>query len=177
MQIIHRGLKVIYRVRFALFLSWAVLHLCLALFSAGGLHLKSGVLGKAINYYSTVTGTDREYGFFAPNSKAETRVVFEIVDEAGRRSRHTLDEMATREAQLRFADIFGRLWVFFEAKNPQLRNAITASWAGQMFGRYPEARKITVIFEAYELKSADQYRKGERSEWVKIYEAKYAKPV
>jgi hypothetical protein len=50
-----------------------------------------------------------------------------------------------------------------------LRRDLLASWAGSMLGRHPEAQKVEVRVEAYDVPSMAEYRAGARPQWVLVY--------
>ena len=160
--------------RWKFLVTLAALHAMLVLCGASGIRLDSfGPVGELLTYYGVLSGAERGFGFFAPAVNTQARASFDIVDKQGLKFSRPLEQGTTSEAALRIGNIGSKFWGVLDGDNENLRNSITASWAGKMFALYPQAREITVNFEIYQLTTMEEYRKGKRPRWIKIYEAKY----
>lgn len=150
-------------------------HLLLAGTGACGLHFRRGGLGRALTYYATLSGADRQWGFFSNDARTETRIRFAIEDAKGNRTIHRLDEGANREEALRFDDVMARLWAIHTAADDKMNRTMMASLAGKMFAHYPDARSVTLLYEAYPLPGMNESLHGARPAWVTVDEVKYVR--
>ena len=55
----------------------------------------------------------------------------------------------------------------------RLRRSLSASLAGKMFARYPEARAVVVRLETFTPVAMEAWRRGERPQWSPLYTAKF----
>ncbi|GAB4158797.1 MAG: hypothetical protein Tsb009_36050 [Planctomycetaceae bacterium] len=165
-------------------------HRFLIVFGVGHLILvASGALGwlkrppqgpteNIVQIYSAASGADNGYGFFAPGVGAQFRTIFILQDKDGREWRENLKLGTTSEANLRFTGISSQL----ADMPPPVRHRVMSSFAGMMFGKYPNARKITVRLELYGFDRSQQeadfptmaeFRAGVRPNWLPILDATF----
>jgi hypothetical protein len=122
---------------------------------------------RAVQWYGAMSGADNDYGFFAPGVGAQLRAVFVLTDAEGRTWEDDFGSGPNQEVRLRL----NRVVSTFPAEDGEeaLRRDLLASWAGSMFGRHPEARKVEVRVEAYDVPSMAEYRGLARPQWVLVY--------
>jgi hypothetical protein len=147
----------------------AGIHLILVMGGAANTSLPrwSGVAGRGIRWYAAVSGADSGYGFFAPGVASETRATFTLTDNAGRTWTEAFDAAGNQEVQLRLGSMVST------AASPSMRRKLAASWAGKFFAIHPEVQSVLVRVEYYDLPQMDEYRDGERPEWVTEYEVEF----
>jgi hypothetical protein len=157
--------------RAALLSAFAAVHLLLVVCGAAGLSLlPDGTrAGKALRWYGAMSGSDNGYGFFAPGVASQLRARFTLSDGAGRSWGDTLEGEHNPEVTLRIGGIVG---LFAEGS---LGPGLAASWAAKLFGRHPDARRLVVRVEAYDLPPMAEYRKGDSPRWQPIYEATFCR--
>ena len=61
-------------------------------------------MGDGVALYSSLSGADNGYGFFAPGVGAQFLTTFVLTDTEGNEWTDTLDMGSTSEANLRFTD-------------------------------------------------------------------------
>jgi hypothetical protein len=155
--------------RYWVILGAAVVHLGLAIGGAAESDF-DGPKG-LISTYAALSGADSGYGFFAPAVGTQLRLLFHVVDEQGNRTSDVLETGVSHEADVRVGDLIAVFWL----KDQELQRALAGSWAGRMFGRHPEAQKIVVHLDAYDLPDMDEYRAGRRPGWEPYYEASFVR--
>lgn len=156
-------------------------HLGMVVAGASNLDLSPlGKAGRALDEYGAVTGSMYRYGFFAPGVGADIRAVFEVALPDGEVVVEPLLPEATREANLRVADIIEQfLSERFLAtddiaeRDAELYRSLAASLAGAVLGRHPQARDVTIRLEAMDPVSMADYRGGARAAWRPLYTAKF----
>jgi hypothetical protein len=149
----------------------AGIHLVLVIGGAANISLPrgSGVAGRGIRWYTAVSGADSGYGFFAPGVASETRATFTLTDATGRTWTEAFDAGGNQEVQLRLGSMVST------AASPGVRRKLAASWAGKFFAIHPEVESVLVRVEYYDLPQMDEYRDGERPEWVTEYEVEFSR--
>ena len=154
-------------VRHALLTALAAVHLCLVLCGAVSLPLLSDdrPAGKALRLGRAMTGSDTNYGFFAPELGASLEARFTLIDKDGRTWTDELDPGNTIESRLRINNVLA--WCYEE----DLREQVAASLAGSMLARHPTAVKVIVRIEEYDPPTFAEFRSGVRPNWDLLYEA------
>ncbi len=163
------------RIRSALLLTAAACHL--GLVAAGGLDVcpwEWGAVGRVLTYYSAVSGAGEGYSFYAPSVRAAPDVNFTIVDRDGRRVDDTLRTGVTREADLRMQDLID---VFHHRRTDDaVRRQLAASWAAEMFARYPGAELVLVDVGHSRMPAMAELRAGAAPGWTSEFRAKVVRP-
>jgi hypothetical protein len=129
-----------------------------------------GKLGQVAAFYSRLASADGGFNFYAPSVSAPFRAQFEVEEANGRHfTAHLSDGMgfARTHSETMVA------WFWVAATNPKLKRSIVASWASDMFSRFPSASKIGVTIEMYDLPTMANYRAGARPSWKPVYEANF----
>lgn len=121
--------------------------------------------------YAALSGTDSSYGFFAPEVGTQLRVTFELTCADGSKRTDILTTGASHEADLRIGDMVAIFWTADE----DLQRGLAASWAGRMLARHPEATRVVVHLDSYDLPTMAEYKQGERPDWSPHYEAEFVR--
>jgi hypothetical protein len=127
-------------------------------------------VGRALRWYGGLSGSDSGYGFFAPGVAGERRLVCTLTDAAGHSWAEPLEMRGQgREVDLRVLPL---LLMFSE---PDLGDAMAASVAAKMFGRFPAATRVTVRVDVCVVPTMEEYRAGDRPTWAVGYEATFSR--
>ncbi len=119
-----------------------------------------------IRVYAVYTGTHIQFDFFAPSINSSLKVSYlveyfngetELIEELSEKS---------RESQIRYENIMSN---FFEIEEDEsLRKAMTASWAAKVFSKRPDAKKVKVKIELFEIP---------QMKWSDYYESSFERKV
>lgn len=156
------------KMRHRLVLALALAHLVVVVCSVTKLRSRhvDGPGGRLLQAYAAWTGAGSRFNFFAPGINASVRVAFDMRTDSGERIRD--DFQSDSEAMsLRAYCMVLR----FGLKTEQ--DELARAWAATMFGRYPEARTVTVSLEQLHLPTMEQYQEGERPTWKELYRAEF----
>ncbi|RKH15165.1 hypothetical protein D7X74_18890 [Corallococcus sp. CA047B] len=150
----------------------AVLHLLLS--AAGALHVPllkaTDAVTPWVQGYAQWTGASSGFSFFAPGVSPATRVSFELEGASGERLRDDF-QYDSSAVNVRMHSMLLRFML------PDSRDALAQAWAAAMFGRHPEARKVTVRVEALRLPSMEAHRGGGQPEWTDAYRAVFERRI
>jgi hypothetical protein len=133
--------------------------------------LNAGRVGRAVQWYGVITGGDAGFSFFAPGVGSELRVRFTLADDRGREWEDDLAAGQNQEVRLRLGSMTGLFTA--DPESEAFRQDLLASWAATMFGRHPDARRVLVRVEVYDVPSMAQYRAGGRPHWLPVYSATF----
>ncbi len=149
-----------------------VVHLNLiSLFIMGGSGFESdSALNMTLRTYRNAIGLIRDYSFFAPRVAADTRGGF-LLEKDGEVSQFVPMTDPAREVDRRLTCIMGATMGFKE----ETRAVVTRSWAAWALGHHPDATKVTVIAQTFELPTMREYALGARPSWKTIYAADFAR--
>lgn len=118
--------------------------------------------GRLLRMYGQWAGASIQFNFFAPHVTPSVRVSFDVERASGDTVREGLGagdealDVRTYCMALRF-----------EAQgNP---DDMARAWAAMMFGRYPDARALTVRVDSLRMPPMERYAAGERPEWQERY--------
>ena len=140
--------------------------------SLGALEVRlpdGGLAGRTIARYAALTGADSSYGFFAPFVGTQLRVIFEVTDRAGRKIEEPLQLGDNREISLRIANVVAMYW----SQDDELRRALSASLAGKILATHPEAERVAVRLDVFEMPTMKAYREGDRPRWALHYRTRF----
>ena len=155
-----------------LMLGVAAGHLILVALGAGGVSLQPlGPLGRLLAKYSFLSGAETGYGFFGEGVGGQLRVRFNVIDGEGQEMATSLNKVASHETDIRVGSIIDRFWE--EDEELGLHRALSASLAGTIFARNPQAHQVVVHADSFEPVSMEDFRRGVRPEWTPMYEAKF----
>lgn len=139
--------------------------------AAGAMELDFESAPRLLALYGALSGTDSSYGFFAPEVGTQLRVTFELTCADGTKRTDILTTGASHEADLRIGDMVAIFWMADE----NLQRGLAGSWAGRMLARHPDATRVLVHLDAYELPTMAEYKRGERPDWSLYYEAEFVR--
>jgi len=142
------------------------------------------VLGPMLDYYGSITGAKASYGFFAPEITGQGGVEFEVIDGAGHTKIVPLMSATNHEVEVRAADTVEQIAGMFmtaitdpaEVNNPKtqaLLHSLAASLCGTVMGNHPNAHEVVFRLRIFTPISMSDYRKGLRSHWETVYEARF----
>jgi hypothetical protein len=131
-----------------------------------------GSLGTILNYYGEVSGSGSGYGFFSPGVESQIGAEFDIVGSNGQVKTTTIRNGLNQEADLRLGNIIDQFGT--EQDDPKaFQRSLSASLAGYMFGKNPDAREVVVRLQEYYPPSMADYRAGKRAKWAPVYSATF----
>ncbi len=148
----------------------------LALVVAGAAHLTSrvpGALGRGLRFYDALSGAGDSYSFFAPAVGPQLRARFTVSTPQGGRSEETLETGKSREVGFRLGNLAGTVYIV--AKRTDLRRAFLAALAASRFGAHPEANRVEVSIEEWEMPTMAEYRFGARPRWRSLQDATFVR--
>jgi hypothetical protein len=127
-----------------------------------------GKIACALRIYKNLSGTFRDYAFFAPAVANDLKAGFLLTDAGGR---ETFINFAAenREIGFRYNCIIAGCM-----KDTKARDLFAQSWAALVLGSHPDADRVAVIVKAFDLPSLRDYRAGKRSEWRTFYVGEFA---
>jgi len=159
------------RLKKVLGTSLVLLHLLLvAAFIWVGLPARvPGKLGKALRTYNNLSGSFRDYTYFAPAVGDGYKAAFILEDEHGQAQ--VIDFLsANKEVDFRYQCL-----ITVGMQHEELRDVFAQSWAALLLGSHPEARKVTVMAKRNHLPTMSQYRQGQRPIWVTVYAGEFVR--
>jgi hypothetical protein len=147
----------------------AAVHLVLVACGVLGLSIvpHDSVAGAALNTYGVLSGSDNNYGFFAPGVALQMQAEFALSDGAGRVWTDRLETGANNEVAKRIDSCVSR------SADPELSPALAASWAAVMFDRHPDAQRVVVRVREYALPTMAEFQAGQRPEWRPVFEVTF----
>jgi hypothetical protein len=142
----------------------AACHLALVVCGAAGWVFatnpnKDGPVRKTVRLYGALSGADNAYGYFAPGVGPQVRATFTLSDGSGRTWTDTLERGMSQEAVHRAGGSPAL------AAEPAYRDDLIRSWAGTMFGRHPDARRVVVRLQLFDPPSMAEHEQGVRARW------------
>lgn len=149
----------------------AVLHLAaVCLFVWRGTPEGPGEWRSIARTYQNVSGTFRDYTFFAPAVASDLRAGFFVEGEEEGRSTFVSVAARNREIGFRYNCIVASCM-----RDLAGRDLFARSWAALVLGSHPEARSTTVVVEAYDVPTMESYRQGQRPQWDLVYAGTFAR--
>jgi len=111
--------------------------------------------------YGEYSGSNNGYGFFAPSVASPWDVRFSIYAD-GEGWVEGASPEGNNEVRLRFHTVLGSL------SKDELREPVAASLAAKKFTSYPRAELINTHVRVLDLPTMEEYRAGQRPEWVTV---------
>ena len=148
----------------------------LAFVVAGAAHLTSRVqapVGRGLRFYDALSGAGDSYSFFAPAVGPQLRARFIVSTPLGDRFEETLEDGKSREVGFRVGNLAGT--VYIAAERTDLRRAFLGALAASRLGAHPEANRVQVIIEEWEMPTMAEYRVGARPRWRSLHEATFVR--
>lgn len=129
--------------------------------------MSSGTVQRGLRTYKNLSGVFRDYRFFAPAVASDMRAGFFLEQRDG--ATEFLPFLADNlEVGFRYNCIIGS-----SMRNDKLRDLMAQSWSAVMLGSNPEAEKVTVVAESFELPSMRVFAAGARPTWKVVYAGKF----
>lgn len=125
----------------------------------------SNPLRRALLTYCHLAGTERGYGYFAPNVPDSFKLGFGV-DYADGHSEYTLPAVNSRAAGLRVASLLDEIG---RTPHPALREYLIKTMARSIWLEYPEAVRIRAVFGVTKLPSIVEFEQGKRGEFELLY--------
>ena len=143
----------------------AALHLALVcLFVWTDLSEASGSPARAtLGTYKNLSGIFRDYRFFAPAVASDMRAGFFVERPDGTSEFHSFlaDNL---EVGFRYNCIVGA-----SMRDEKLRDLMAQSWAARMLGAHPDAARVTVVAQSFQLPAMRAFAAGARPSWQVVY--------
>lgn len=128
-----------------------------------------GTLPETLRLYKNLSGSFRDYTFFAPAVASDVKAGFLVEDAAGELSFVTF-QAQNREIAFKYNSI-----VAAGMRDARGRDLFAQSWAALMLGSRREVASVTVMVQAFSLPTMIEYGDGRRPEWTTIYAGKFAR--
>jgi hypothetical protein len=148
----------------------------LALVVAGAAHLTSrvhGPVGRGLRFYDALSGAGDSYSFFAPAVGPELRARFILSTPQGARFEENLEAGKNREVSFRLGNLAGTVYIL--ARRTDLRRAFLGALAASRFGAHPEASRVQVSIDEWEMPAMAAYRAGARPRWRSLRDATFVR--
>jgi hypothetical protein len=130
-----------------------------------------GRLPAALRVYKNLSGTFRDYAFFAPQVASDVKAGFLVTDTAGQGT--FVNFVAkNREVGFRYNCIIAACMRTTDVRG---RDLFAQSWAALPLGSNPDANRVTVIVKALDIPSMHDYRAGKRPEWRTVYVGEFGR--
>jgi hypothetical protein len=122
-----------------------------------------GKLPGALRVYKNLSGTFRDYAFFAPAVGSDVKAGFLVTDTVGEET--FINFVAkNREVGFRYNCIIAACM-----RDVRGRDLFVQSWAALPLGSNPDADRVTVMVKTLDLPTMRDYRGGKRPEWKTVY--------
>jgi hypothetical protein len=148
----------------------------LALVIAGAGHLTASArapVAVGLRFYDALSGAGDSYSFFAPAVGPELRARFVLTTAEGTRSEEVLGTGKNREVGFRLGTLAGTVYVL--TKRTDLRRAFLGALAANALGAHPDANRVQVNIDAWEMPTMAEYRMGLRPRWRSLQEATFVR--
>jgi hypothetical protein len=126
-----------------------------------------GPFHRALRTYRDLTGILRDYRFFAPAVASDLRAGF-LLDYPDGSTEFQPLVGDSQEVRLRYHSLIAS-----SMRNAKYRDLLARSWAAVMLSNHPEASRVTVFTQTYDLPSMEAFARGERPRWRAIYAATF----
>ncbi len=124
-------------------------------------------VARAFRTYKNASGIFRDYRFFAPAVASDMRAGF-ILEKADGETEFQPFLADNLEVGFRYNCIIGA-----SMRNEKVRDVMAQSWAATMLGANPQATRVTVVAQSYELPPMRRYAAGEEPSWQIVYAGKF----
>lgn len=130
--------------------------------------LPRGPLRKAVLTYCNLSGTFRDYTFFAPGVASALKAGFLVEKEGGAEPTVVAFGSDSREITFRYGSIMRS-----GMQDERGRDLFAQSWAALILGNRPDADSVTVMVERMIVPSMEEYRRGLRPQWAAVYAGRF----
>lgn len=132
--------------------------------------LPAGILKSTVLTYCNLSGTFRDYTFFAPGVASALKAAFLVEDTAGGEPTLVSFGAESREISFRYGSIMRS-----GMQDERGRDLFAQSWSALVLGNRPSAESVTVMVERMIVPSMEEYRRGQRPQWVPVYAGKFSR--
>ena len=122
---------------------------------------------RALRTYKNASGIFRDYRFFAPSVASDMRAGF-FIEKPGGESEFQPFLADNLEVGFRYNCIIGS-----SMRSTKVRDVMAQSWSAAVLGAHPDASRVTVVAQSFELPSLSQYAAGARPSWKLVYAGKF----
>ena len=126
-------------------------------------------LNKFLRTYQNLSGTFRDYAFFAPAIGNDIKAGFLLADASGN-SRLVNFLADNREVNFRYNCI-----ILACMRDIRGRDLFAQSWSALLLGTNPDAENVTVMVKEFTLPSMEEYSRGKRPQWELLYVGEFAR--
>jgi hypothetical protein len=126
--------------------------------------LPAGILRRFALTYCNLSGTFRDYSFFAPGVASALKTGFLVEETGGGEPILVRFGSESREISFRYGSIMRS-----GMQDERGRDLFAQSWAALILGSRTGAEKVTVMVERMLVPSMEEYRRGERPAWTAVY--------
>ncbi len=149
----------------------AVLHLVFlsASVSTNFGRLPPGVLRSTALSYSNLSGTFRDYSFFAPSVASALKAAFLVEVADGGLPTLVMFGTESREIAFRYSSIMRS-----GMQEERGRDLFAQSWSALVLGNRPAAESVTVMVKWMLVPSMEEYHRGQRPEWKPLYVGRFS---
>src|SRR4051794_19427900 len=119
-----------------------------------------------------MSGAGDSYSFFAPAVGPELRARFVLTTPQGMHE-EVLGAGKNREVGFRLGTLAGTIYVL--TTRTDLRRAFLAALAASGLGAHPDATRVQVSIDAWEMPTMAEYRSGARPRWRSLNEATFVR--
>ena len=132
--------------------------------------LPPGVLKNAALTYCNLSGTFRDYTFFAPGVASALKTGFLVEDAAGGPATLVTFGSESREIAFRYGSLMRS-----GMQDERGRDLFAQSWSALILGNRPSASSVTVMVSRMIVPSMEEYRRGQRPEWAPVYAGQFSR--
>ncbi|WP_221392558.1 hypothetical protein [Dyadobacter sp. NIV53] len=119
--------------------------------------------------YLNLSGSFRDYAYFAPSIANDLRAGF-LVEDFDRKTSFIDFVSDNKEIGFRYNSVIAS-----SMGGEKQRDLLAQSWAAFILGNQANAKNVTVVSQAYILPSMQDYQNGKRPAWKTIYLGKFEK--
>jgi hypothetical protein len=128
-----------------------------------------GRLPIALGFYKNLSGTFRDYAFFAPEVANDVKAGFLVTDTGGKQTFVNF-EAKNREVGFRYNCIITACM-----RDVRGRDLFAQSWAALLLGRDSDFDRVTVMVKTLDVPYMRDYRAGKRPEWRTVYVGEFGR--
>lgn len=121
-----------------------------------------GLVESWLRLYQNLSGSFRDYRFFAPSVASDTKAGFLLQNAAGE-YRLVNFSAPNREIGFRYSCIIATM------RDQRAQDLFARSWAAFLLGNDSTAQKVVVMVKAFMVPTMAEYREGSRPEWRLVY--------
>ncbi|MFB1485306.1 hypothetical protein [Corallococcus sp. RDP092CA] len=119
---------------------------------------------RGVRTYQGLSGVLSDYRYFAPAVASDSRTGFLIEQRDG----SSLFEPLTSD-EVEVARRYRCIVASGLRANRKTQDVLAQSWAAVMLGLHPEATRVTVVIQSYQLPTLEDWAAGARADWAIHY--------